>query len=64
VHVADKDGRVAPGLSGKADYRQFFRVLKQGRYEGTVSFEGTAMTDFAVTAPKVLEFVKKQWNDA
>jgi sugar phosphate isomerase/epimerase len=64
VHVADKDGRVAPGLSGKADYRPFFRVLKQGGYEGTVSFEGHAMPDFDVTAPKVLEFVKKQWAEA
>jgi sugar phosphate isomerase/epimerase len=64
VHLADKDGRVAPGLSGKADYRPFFRVLKQGNYDGNISFEGKDMPDFAVTAPKVLEFVKAQWNEA
>lgn len=64
VHLADKDGRVAPGLSGKADYRPFFRVLKQGGYDGRISFEGTAMPDFAVTAPKVLAFVKQQWSEA
>jgi sugar phosphate isomerase/epimerase len=64
VHVADKEGRVAPGLSGKADYRPFFRVLKQGGYDARISFEGAAMTDFDVTAPKVLEFVKKQWREA
>jgi sugar phosphate isomerase/epimerase len=64
VHVADKIGRVAPGLSGKADYRPFFRVLKQGGYDAHISFEGHAMPDFDVTAPKVLEFVKKQWAEA
>ncbi len=64
VHLADKDGRVAPGLSGKADYRPFFKVLKQGGYTGPISFEGNAIPDFDKTAPKVLEFVKKQWSEA
>jgi sugar phosphate isomerase/epimerase len=64
VHVADKEGRVAPGLSGKADYRPLFSVLKQGNYGGAISFEGTAIADFAETAPKVLEFVKQQWEQA
>jgi sugar phosphate isomerase/epimerase len=64
VHLADTQGRVAPGLSGKADYRPFFRVLKDGGYDGLMSFEGTAMDDFPSTAPKVLEFIKKQWSEA
>ena len=64
VHLADKEGRVAPGLSGKADYRPFFRVLKQAGYNGNISFEGAAMPDFSETAPNVLEFVKKQWAEA
>ncbi len=64
VHVADKEGRVAPGLSGKADYRPFFRVLKQGGYDARISFEGTAMHDFTATAPAVLEFLQRQWNEA
>lgn len=64
VHLADKDGRVAPGLSGKADYRPVFKILKAGGYDGMISFEGAAIPDFPVTAPKVLEFVKSQWNQA
>ena len=64
VHLADTEGRVAPGLSGKADYLPFFRVLKNGGYDGLMSFEGTAMADFANTAPKVLAFIKKQWSVA
>ncbi len=64
VHLADKDGRVAPGLSGTADYRKFFGVLKQANYNGLISFEGTAMPDFAVTAPKVLAYLKDQWTNS
>ena len=64
VHLADKEGRLAPGLSGTADYEPFFRVLKRGGYRGLVSFEGTAMTDFATTAPRVLAYVKDVWNRA
>jgi sugar phosphate isomerase/epimerase len=64
VHLADKEGRVAPGLSGLADYRPVFRILKGAGYDGLVSFEGNAMPDFPSTAPKVLAFIKKQWSDA
>jgi sugar phosphate isomerase/epimerase len=46
VHVADKDGRVAPGESGTADYRPFFRVLKRAKYDGAVSVEATGFNDF------------------
>jgi sugar phosphate isomerase/epimerase len=64
VHLADTEGRVAPGQSGKADYLPFFRVLKNGGYDSLMSFEGTAMLDFENTAPKVLAFIKKQWSEA
>jgi sugar phosphate isomerase/epimerase len=64
VHLADKDGRVAPGLSGQADYRPFFRVLKAGGYDDTMSFEGKDMPDFAATAPKVLDYIKREWEAA
>jgi sugar phosphate isomerase/epimerase len=60
VHLADKVGRVAPGLSGQSDYKPFFKVLKDFGYDGTISFEGKDMPDFAVTAPKVLEFIKRE----
>jgi sugar phosphate isomerase/epimerase len=62
VHLADKDGRVAPGLSGTSDYRKFFGVLQKGNYDGLISFEGTAMPDFAVNAPRVLSYLKNQWK--
>jgi len=64
VHVADKDGRVAPGLSGKADYVPFLKVLKEAGYNECISFEGTAMKEFDVTAPQVLDYLKKAWANA
>lgn len=64
VHVADKEGRVAPGLSGRADYRGVFSLLKRGGYDRLMSFEGAAMDDFATTGPRVVQYLKDQWDAA
>jgi sugar phosphate isomerase/epimerase len=63
VHLADKDGRVAPGLSGTADYRPLFKALKAGNYKGLISVEALDF-DIAKDGKKVLAFVKQQWNEA
>ena len=63
VHLADKDDRVAPGLSGTADYRPLFKALKAGNYDALMSVEALDF-DVAKDGKKVLEFVKKQWNEA
>ena len=63
VHLADKDGRVAPGLSGSADYRPLFKALKQGKYDGLISVEALNF-NVAKDAKDVLHFVKKQWSEA
>lgn len=62
VHVADKEGRVAPGLSGKSDYHPIFKILRQGNYSGRISFEGKVMADFDSTAPRVLAHLRQQWE--
>jgi len=64
VHVADKDGRVPPGESGTSDYKPFFHVLKSGGYNGAISVESPGFTDIQARGPKVLEFLKKQWEEA
>lgn len=64
VHVADKVGRVPPGESGQADYRPFFAVLKQGRYEGLISIEAAGFKDIAGVGPRSLAFLKAQWGEA
>jgi sugar phosphate isomerase/epimerase len=61
VHVADKEGRVAPGLSGLADYQSFFAPLKRAGYNGPISVEAMNF-DIAATGREVLEFLKKQWS--
>ena len=63
VHVADKVGRTAPGESGQSDYRPFFRVLKEGGYDGLISVEASGF-DVATSGRKVLEFLRVQWDEA
>ncbi len=64
VHVADQQGRVPPGESGKSDYRPLFRVLKRGGYEGGISVESPTWTRYAAETPRVIQFLKSQWQEA
>jgi sugar phosphate isomerase/epimerase len=64
VHVADKDGRVAPGESGTADYRPFFSVIKKGKYDSMISVEAIGFKDYKNVAPRVLSFLRRQWHEA
>jgi len=63
VHVADKDGRVAPGESKRSDYRPLFRILKKGGYRGRISVEATDF-DIAESGVRVLKFLNDQWNES
>jgi sugar phosphate isomerase/epimerase len=64
VHVADKDGRVAPGESGKADYRPFFRVLKRAKYQGAICVEALGFNDFETVGKRVISYLHRQWDEA
>ena len=63
VHLADLEGRVAPGLSGKSDYHPFFKILKAGGYDGLISVEALQF-DVANDGERVLAFIKTQWENA
>ncbi len=63
VHVADKEGRVPPGESGKEDYIPFFKVIKQGGYNLACSVECSGW-NFDKHGTKVLAFLKDNWNKA
>lgn len=63
VHLADKEGRVAPGLSGTSDYVPIFKILKQGGYKGKISVEAMKF-DVVSEGPKVLKTVKDAWAAA
>jgi sugar phosphate isomerase/epimerase len=62
VHVADKQGRVPPGQSGKADYRPLFAALKQAGYDRTISVEASGFSNILGLGPRVLEYLRKQWT--
>jgi sugar phosphate isomerase/epimerase len=64
VHVADLEGRLAPGQSGKSDYRPFFACLKAGGYNGRICVEALGFSDIAAVAPRVLAYIKEQWAKA
>lgn len=64
VHVADKDGRVASGESGSADYRPFFRILKRAKYQGAICVEALNFTDFQTVGKRVIAFLHRQWDEA
>jgi sugar phosphate isomerase/epimerase len=65
VHVADREGRVASGESGKSDYRPLFRILKKGGYDGGISVESPGWNNYeAADAARVIQFLKNQWQEA
>lgn len=61
VHVADEQGRVAPGQSGNSDYRPFFRILKAGGYDGLISVEGNVTPE---VYKETLAYLKQEWAAA
>lgn len=63
VHLADLEGRVAPGLSGKSAYGPIFKILKSGGYKGRISVEALQF-DITVDGAKVLKTVKEAWGAA
>jgi sugar phosphate isomerase/epimerase len=64
VHLADLEGRVAPGESGKADYRPLFRILKDAGYDGLMSVEAGGFGDFTDVARRVLARIREDWARA
>ncbi len=45
VHIASPVKRTAPTWDDGANYKAFFDVLREGGYDGTVSYEGKGVTD-------------------
>jgi sugar phosphate isomerase/epimerase len=64
VHVADLQGRVPPGESGKSDYRPLFRILKNAGYEGGISVESPGWINYTAAGSRVIAFLKRQWQEA
>jgi sugar phosphate isomerase/epimerase len=62
VHVSEIRDRMPPGETDENnDYRSFFRVLRQGGYDGMITVEANAF-DVPEAGSRVLAFLKDQWN--
>jgi sugar phosphate isomerase/epimerase len=62
VHLADKSGRVAPGESGRSDYRPLFRILRDNQYDGMLTVEAE-IKNLRADGPRVIKFIKDQWQN-
>jgi sugar phosphate isomerase/epimerase len=62
VHVADKDGRTAPGATGNSSYPPIFAALRKLDYRGTISVDAPNLqpSDYFTVA----EYLKTQWKRA
>jgi sugar phosphate isomerase/epimerase len=58
IHIAEKEGRTAPGTHGE-DFTPFFRALKEGGYKGRLSIEG-AWENIEVQATNALRILQEQ----
>lgn len=63
VHVADRDGRTAPGESGSSDYGPFMKVLKAGGYDRLISVECRGL-DLRMNGPRALKVLREAWSNA
>jgi sugar phosphate isomerase/epimerase len=62
VHVSDLKDRLAPNETDEHnDYRSFFRVLREGGYDGMVTVEANHF-DIPAAGPRVLAFLKEEWD--
>lgn len=64
VHLADRDGRQAPGETDASDYRPIFQILQSAGYKGMLSVDCENMPASELRAGRVLTFLKRQWQAA
>lgn len=64
VHLADRDGRAAPGTTDTSDYRPIFQVLQASGFKGTISVCCDNMPTTESQAGRILTFIKRQWQAA
>ena len=66
VHVSDIRDRMPSGESGgipDEDYRAFFRVLREGGYDGMITVEADHF-DVPAAGARVLAYLTRQWNES
>lgn len=61
-HVAEFEGRSAPGVHGE-DFRPYFSILRQGRYDQRIAIECN-WHDFAAEVGTAIAVLREQWEDS
>lgn len=64
VHISDVEKRNVPTEESPHDYRKFLGVLKRGGYDGPIAVESPDDPRVLGEPRKILEFVKKLWNES
>jgi sugar phosphate isomerase/epimerase len=59
VHVAEREGRTAPGVHGE-DFRPYFAALHQGGYDRRISIECN-WRDLSAEVDRAIAVLKEQW---
>ncbi len=65
VHLADTEGRVPSGESGRHNYPAFFGILKEAGYDRLIAVESPGFATEAgihAAGPRVLKFLKDAWD--
>ncbi|EMS33273.1 Xylose isomerase domain protein TIM barrel [Mariniradius saccharolyticus AK6] len=62
VHIAEREGRAAPGIHGE-DFGPYFKALQDAGYQGGISLENN-WGDKSSEAPQVVKTIREQWLKA
>lgn len=62
VHIAEREGRAAPGKYGE-DFSPYFSALREAGYEGGISLENN-WVDMPSEAPAAVKTIQEQWFKA
>ena len=62
IHIAEKEGRSAPGTHGE-DFTAYFKALKKAGYTGRISLE-CSWSNLETQAPTALSAIRKQLNES
>jgi sugar phosphate isomerase/epimerase len=62
VHIAEREGRTAPGKHGE-DFVPYFKALQETGYKGEISLENN-WVDMPSEAPEAVKTIRDQWRKA
>ena len=64
VHISDVENRNVPTPQSPHDYREFFRALKKGGYDGPIAVESPTDERVLSQPAEILRYTKQLWNES